>query len=300
MPDDGVDWIAAQKDLLTAGDIEAVARTAVSIGATHLKITGGEPTVRKDIIEIVERLHRIDGVHDLSFTTNGLLLDRLADDLKRAGVDRLTLSCDSLRPDRYEMITHGGKLEQFWTGVEAAQRAEFHKLKLNVVLMSGINDHEVVDFARLAKDFPWTIRFIEYMPLGDSVLTEVTPNRPIVDNRIIKERIVEELGPLVPVHPGTEVGVGPADVYTYPDAKGRVGFISAMSRPFCETCNRLRLTAIGELRSCLFDGGEVNLLPSLRPKPNLSELISLFEACVVMKPEEHSFRGNRAMSQIGG
>lgn len=300
MPDDGVDWMAAQKDLLTPDDIEAVARTAVSIGATHLKITGGEPTIRKDIIDIVQRLHRIDGVHDLSFTTNGLLLDRMAEDLQRAGVDRLTLSCDSLRPQRYEMITHGGKLAQFWAGVEAAQRAEFHKMKLNVVVMAGINDDEVVDFARLAKNFPWTIRFIEYMPLGVSVLTELSPNGPIVDNQIIKERIADELGPLAPVHPGTEVGVGPAEVYTFPNAKGRVGFISAMSRPFCETCNRLRLTAIGELRSCLFDGGEVNLLPALRPKTNRSELISLFEACVVMKPDEHSFRGNRAMSQIGG
>jgi len=300
MPDDGVDWMAAQDDLLSVDDIEAVARSAASFGVDHLKITGGEPTIRRDIVELTERLGRIEGIRDLSLTTNGMFLDRLAEPLKRAGVHRLTLSCDSLQAERFGMITHGGKLEQFWDGVEAAERANFHKIKLNVVVMSGVNDDEVVEFARIAKERPWTIRFIEYMPLGESVLTAVNPDGVIVDNAIVKQRIVDAFGPLTQVEPGTEMGVGPAEVYTFAGSKGRVGFISAMSRPFCETCNRLRLTAVGELRSCLFDGGEVNLLPALRPDVDCARLVSLFEECVIMKPEEHSFRGNRAMSQIGG
>jgi len=301
MPDDGVDWMAAQNDLLQPADIEAVARAAVSIGATSLKITGGEPTIRKDILDIAHRLNAIPGVDDLSFTTNGLLLDSLARPLREAGVDRVTLSCDSLRPDRYKEITHGGKIEQFWRGVEACERAGFHKIKLNVVVMAGMNDDEVVDFAALVKDKPWTIRFIEYMPLGDSVLTHAPdPDAAIVDNAQLMARIEDRFGKLLPVSPGHEAGVGPAHVYTYEGAAGRVGFISAMSKPFCESCNRLRLTALGELRSCLFDGGEVDLMPALRPKPNVNELISRFEECVVLKPDTHSQRGNRAMSQIGG
>ena len=277
MPDEGVDWMAPQSDLLSADDIEAVARAAASVGVDHLKLTGGEPTIRKDIVEITERLGRINGIRDLSLTTNGMFLDRLAEPLQRAGVHRLTLSCDSLLEDRFRMITHGGKIEQFWRGVDAAEAAKFHKIKLNVVVMAGVNDDEVVEFARLAKDRPWTVRFIEYMPLGDSVLSAKNPDGVIIDNKVIRKRIAEEFGPLIEVLPGTEMGVGPAEVYSFEGAKGRLGFISAMSQPFCEKCNRLRLTSVGELRSCLFDGGEVNLLPALRPRADESALVSLFE-----------------------
>ncbi len=301
MPDDGVDWLTSnKKDLLSADDIEAVARTAASIGTTHLKLTGGEPTIRPDIIEIVSRLNNIQGITDLSLTTNAIFLDKLAVPLQAAGVHRLTLSCDSLKTDRFAQITHGGKLAEFWRGVEAAEKANFHKIKLNVVVMAGVNDDEVVDFAKLALDRAWTIRFIEFMPLGESVLADLNPDHIILDNNIIKQRISAELGELTPVNPGTEMGIGPAQVYTFPNAAGRIGFISAMSKPFCETCNRLRLTSLGELRSCLFDGGEVDLIPALHPKPDQNQLIQLFEKCVIMKPEEHAFRGNRAMSQIGG
>lgn len=299
MPDEGVSWMAPQKDLLTADDIEAVVSAAVRIGIRHVKLTGGEPTIRPDIIEICQRLARL-GIGDLSLTTNGLMLDRLAQPLRLAGVDRLTVSCDSLQADRYNTITHGGDLEHFWRGVHAAHEAGFTRLKVNVVVMRGINDDEVADFALLATKYPWSIRFIEYMPLGDSVLTGIDPTQATVGNEEIKARIAERVGPLSSVERHREVGVGPAMVYTFPGAVGRVGFISAMSQPFCESCNRLRLTAIGELRSCLFDGGEVSLMPALRPKPDVDRIIRLFDECVVMRPEVHSNRGNRAMSQIGG
>ncbi len=300
MPEDGVGWMGSQKDLLTVDDIEAVARSAASLGVTHLKLTGGEPTLRKDIIEIIERLHAIPGIQDISLTTNAFFLDRLAKPLKMAGIDRITLSCDSLVPDRFKQITRGGDIAKFWTGVEAAEKANFSRIKMNVVLMKGFNDDEIVEFARIAHDRPWTVRFIEYMPLGESALTGIDPDDTIVENKHVMQTIEDEFGQMKPVKPGTEMGMGPALVYKFPGAAGRVGFISAMSQPFCESCNRLRLTAVGELRSCLFDGGEVNMLPALRPTPDMDRLNAMFQECVVQKPETHSGRGNRAMSQIGG
>lgn len=299
MPDEGVAWMAPQKDLLTADDIEAVVAAAVRIGIRHVKLTGGEPTIRPDIIDIAQRLTRL-GIGDLSLTTNALLLDRLAKPLRLAGVDRLTVSCDSLKPERYKAITHGGDIEQFWRGVHAAHEVGFTRLKVNVVVMRGVNEDEVADFALLATQYPWSIRFIEYMPLGDSVLTGVDPAQPTIGNEEIKARIADRVGPLTSVERHREVGVGPAMVYTFPGAIGRVGFISAMSQPFCESCNRLRLTAVGELRSCLFDGGEVSVMPALRPTPDVDRIVRLFADCVAMRPEVHSTRGNRPMSQIGG
>ena len=165
--------------------------------------------------------------------------------------------------------------------------------------MGGLNDDEVVDFARLTLDKPWTVRFIEYMPLGDSSLGD-DADAYIVDNERIAQTIEHAMGRLTPVSRETEPGVGPANVFYLPDAAGRVGFISAMSRPFCETCNRLRLTAMGQLRACLFDGGEVDIMPALRPCPNVPRLVELMRECVAQKPEVHSDHGNRAMSQIGG
>lgn len=300
MPHNGVEFFQ-KADLLQPADFEAVARVAMGFGVRHLKITGGEPTVRPDVVEIAERLSAL-GPDDLSLTTNGMQLVRLAEPLRRAGVDRLTLSLDTLRADRFEQITGGGRLDVFQRGLAAAEAAGFDRLKINVVVIRGINDDEVAELAALSLDRPWTIRFIEYMPLGDSRLTApgVDPDEMTVDNETVKSRIAERLGALEPVERASESGVGPATVFRLAGAQGRLGFISAMSRPFCETCNRLRLTAKGELRSCLFDGGEVSVLDALRPHPDPARLLECFERCVVLKPEVHSSRGNRAMSQLGG
>jgi len=193
-----------------------------------------------------------------------------------------------------------GGLAQLRRGVDAALEAGFGRgLKFNVVVIGGVNDDEVADFARLTLAKAWTVRFIEYMPLGDSTLTD-DAGHYTVDNENIRRRIADELGALEPVDRGSEAGVGPANVFRLAGAAGRVGFISAMSKPFCETCNRLRLTATGELRSCLFDGGEVDVLPALRPTPDSTKIVDLMRRCVAMKPEVHSARGNRAMSQMGG
>ena len=189
--------------------------------------------------------------------------------------------------------------DRLQAGLDAACRAGFTKLKINVVVMGGINDDEVADFARLTLREDWTVRFIEYMPLGESVLVD-DAEAYLIDNERVKQRIAEELGELHPVRRESEVGVGPANVFQLANARGRLGFISAMSQPFCETCNRLRLTANGDLRSCLFDGGEVNVLPALMPRPDTDAIIKLMRRCVAMKPTTHSNRGNRAMSQMGG
>lgn len=300
MPEGGMEF-SDKEELLQPRDFEAIARTAISLGITHLKLTGGEPTVRKDLPEIVARMKAL-GPEDLSLTTNGLQLVRMASVLRDAGVDRLTLSLDTVDADRYRMITGGGRLDLFWRGVDAALEAGYERLKFNIVVIKGVNDDEVDELAAMSIDRPWTIRFIEYMPLGDSQLTMpgVDPNDAIVDNEVVKQRIAARFGGLETVERKKEVGVGPANVFRIPGAQGRLGFISAMSKPFCETCNRLRLTATGELRSCLFDGGEVSMLPALRPVANEAALRDAFERCVVLKPEVHSFRGNRAMSQLGG
>ncbi len=315
MPAEGVTF-EDQRDLLAAADFLAVARAARSIGVEHFKVTGGEPTVRGDVVEIVAGLAALKP-RDLSLTTNGLLLEKLAKPLRDAGLDRLTLSWDSMKAQRFERITRGDKAAidddsqekrceaasglyaKFQRGLEAARRAGFERLKINVVVIGGINDDEVADFARLTLAYPWTIRFIEYMPLGESVLMEDAPGY-LVDNAIVKRRIEDELGPLSAVERESEVGVGPANVFALEGARGRIGFISAMSKPFCETCNRLRLTATGELRSCLFDGGEVSVLPALRPTVDAVGIIDMMRRCVAMKPEVHSRRGNRAMSRMGG
>ena len=304
MPEDGVTFYD-RKDLLTAEQIVAIASAARSNGVSHFKVTGGEPTVRDDLVRIIEGIKSLDP-DDLSMTTNGVLLPKLAVPLRQAGLDRLTISWDSMRPGVFDRLTggRGYSLENLRRGIEAAGHAGFTRLKFNVVVIGGINDSEVADFARLTLDRPWTVRFIEYMPLGDSRLLANgldAANLYTVDNALVVRRIERELGPLTPVDRGDEPGVGPADVFTLPGAVGRVGFISAMSRPFCETCNRLRLTATGALRACLFDGGEVDTLGVLNdPTHDTERIVELMARCVAEKPDTHSGRGNRAMSQLGG
>ena len=305
MPEDGVSFYD-RKDLLSIDQIIAAAAAARSIGVNHFKVTGGEPTVRGDLVPIIDRLKALD-TDDLSMTTNGVLLPGLAADLRRAGLDRLTISWDSMRPDVFSQIT-GGRyiLDDLQRGIDAAISAGYTRLKINVVVIGGINEQEVADFARLTLDRPWTVRFIEYMPLGESTLLANgmdTAKLFTVDNARVVARIERELGVLTPVKRSGEPGVGPADIYALPGAIGRVGFISAMSKPFCETCNRLRLTATGQLRACLFDGGEVDALPalqSLMPGDDPQPIIDLMAKCVAQKPNTHSGRGNRAMSQLGG
>jgi cyclic pyranopterin phosphate synthase len=249
-------------------------------------------------------------------TTNGQLLEDMAVSLRDAGLHRLTVSIDSLKPDRFKRITRTGDLTTVMRGLDRAEQAGFDSLKINCVTMRGVNDDELADFARLTLTRRLTVRFIEYMPLGESALMESegpaggcdSQNRgadSLVSQTEAREMIESVLGPLEPIDRDSEAGVGPATVWRLKHGKprGRIGFISAMSAPFCSTCNRLRLTADGLLRSCLFEGGEVDIKPILRAAAatNRAELLGqAMTDCVRLKPEVHSRHGNQQMSRIGG
>lgn len=345
MPADGVKWLP-KDELLSFEEIAEIARAAINVhGIRRFKLTGGEPTVRHNLVDLVRMMRRLEGVEDLSLTTNGFALADLASPLREAGLDRVTISLDSLHNDRFTRITRTGDLAAVLRGIERAIEVGFRSVKINCVTMRGTNDDELANFARLALRWPVTVRFIEYMPLGDSALLEA--GNPFIESRNLSGEVVyetknasqrvaddemgptggcgaqvrgdvfvsegftrsaieAELGPLIPVSRELEAGVGPAVPFQFanhPAAPGRIGFISAMSAPFCSTCNRLRLTATGVLRSCLFEGGEVDLKPILRSDQNVDRTRALAHAmseCVRLKPEVHSVRGNEQMSRLGG
>jgi GTP 3',8-cyclase len=317
MPEEGVEWLP-KSHVLTFEEIVSIVRASAAAGITHFKLTGGEPTARRDLPVLVSMLRHIPGVQDLSLTTNGILLAPLLEKLKSAGLNRITISLDSLKPDRFSAITRGGDFRRVWTALHKALELGFDKLKLNVVVMKGLNEDELAAFAALTQRLPITVRFIEFMPLGRSGLTD-DPASAMITEHQIRHAIESAHGPLQPVRRESEPGVGPAKVWTLPNAVGRLGFISAMSHPFCDSCNRLRLTPDGLLRSCLFDGGEVDLKPILRgqnpesssqktedldPAGNLegvqARLLKAFASCVTLKPDTHSHHGNKAMNRIGG
>ncbi|HKQ46947.1 MAG TPA: GTP 3',8-cyclase MoaA [Phycisphaerae bacterium] len=298
MPEDNLDWVP-RDTLLTFEEIVEVVRAAVGHGITAFKLTGGEPLVRHDLPRLVAMLRAEPGVTDLSMTTNGALLDQYAGSLKRAGLDRLTVSLDTLDREKFRAITRGADIEAVWRGINSAVAAGFKHPKINCVAMRGINDDEFADFAMLTRETDLTVRFIEYMPLGRTALGGEYEAR-FIGEQNIRDRITQWCGSLEPA--SKDSGFGPANVWRLRGALGRIGFISAMSKPFCATCNRLRLTAEGQLRSCLFDGGEEELRPILRSDRRLAprELQHAFLRCVAFKPEVHSYWGNRQMSQIGG
>jgi cyclic pyranopterin phosphate synthase len=326
MPEEGVRWLP-KEDILSFEEIADVVRAAIDVhGIRRFKLTGGEPTLRHGIVDLVRMLRRIEGVEDLSLTTNGFLLEDLAGPLKESGLDRVTVSIDSLRPERFKRITRTGDLATVLRGLDRAEAVGLESLKVNCVTMRGTNDDELVDFARLSLDRKLTVRFIEYMPLGDAALlrptsrnvdaSEIGPaggcgaqdrgENALIPESEVREMIEGALGPLIAVDRASEAGVGPANVYVLSKGihKGRIGFISAMSAPFCSTCNRLRLTANGVLRSCLFEGGEVDIRPTLRSgRPSRERQLAVAQAmtdCVRLKPEVHSQHGNEQMSRLGG
>jgi cyclic pyranopterin phosphate synthase len=329
MPEDGVRWLPREQ-ILSFEEIRDLVKAAVEVhGIRRFKLTGGEPTVRHNLVELVSMLRRVNGVEDLSLTTNGMRLTDLAGPLREAGLDRVTVSIDSLQPDRFKQITRTGDLATVIAGLDRCEAVGFDSLKINCVTMRGTNDDEVAAFARLSLSRRLTVRFIEYMPLGDAALMHVTGGGPraideselgpaggcgaqergadsLLTEAETRARIESELGPLVPVDREIEAGVGPAKVFRLArgNPRGRVGFISAMSEPFCSTCNRLRLTADGILRSCLFEGGEVDVRPVLRgtsdPAARLGQLGHSMAECVRLKPDVHSKHGNQQMSRIGG
>jgi cyclic pyranopterin phosphate synthase len=298
MPAEGLTWVA-REELLTADEIERLVRLFVGLGVREVKLTGGEPTVRHDLVEIVARIRAIDHGLDLSLTTNGLLLERLALPLRDAGLDRLNVSCDSLIRHRFAEMTRRDALDRVQAGLAAAQAAGFAPIKLNCVVISGTNDDEVADFARLARTSGYGVRFIEYMPLDADHAWE---RAKVVPSSVVRDTINASYA-LVPVQRSAE----PASTFTFEDgAPGSIGFISSVSEPFCDSCNRIRLTADGQLRVCLFALDETDLRGPLRHGVPDEDLETLVGQAVWAKWAGHRINHPdfvqpvRTMSSIGG
>ena len=282
-------------DILSYEEIERVTRAAAEMGVSHVRLTGGEPLVRPYLSNLIELLTAVPGIDDISLTTNGTLLEAQAEKLRNAGLRRINVSLDSLRPERFAKITGGDKLEDVLGGIEAAHRVGLSPVKINMVVMPGVNDDEVVDFALRAKDDGWNVRFIEYMPFGG------TNGHLTLTVAEIKERIELALGELWPCCLN---GAGPANYFSFGAGLGTIGFIRPVSHRFCGHCNRLRLTADGKLRPCLLADLEIDIKSALRDGAGIPELKELLGQAVMAKPERHyleeSAVGGRQMRQIGG
>ncbi len=289
-------------EILTYEEILRIAELAVARGITKVRITGGEPLVRKDAVQLIHQLSRLRCIEDLSMTTNGILLAEFAPALTHAGLKRVNISMDSLSPERYRQITRGGELSRVWAGMEAARAAGISPIKINVVAIAGFNDMEIVDFARLTIPEPLQVRFIEFMPIG--FFSEWRPQQFLPSDEI--KRRIEAFRPLVPARLNKNGHDGPARLFKFPGAAGEIGFISPISDHFCLSCNRLRLTADGKLKTCLFSDEEIDLKSLLRSGCRDEELgKKLFEA-ISSKPLRSGFTGSgikrcqRPMAKIGG
>ncbi|MDD5370644.1 MAG: GTP 3',8-cyclase MoaA [Anaerolineaceae bacterium] len=270
------------------------------LGFDKMRLTGGEPTVRAHIVDLVRGISATPGVRSLSMTTNGVLLGRLAAPLAQAGLQRVNVSLDTLDAERFRRVTRWGKLNQVWEGILAAENAGLTPVKLNTVVMRGYNEADVVDMARLSLDHPWQVRFIEMMPFAGATEFQLTQ---VVKAQEMKERIEQVFGPLEPVNNG-ELD-GEAQVYRLPGACGEVGFISSVTAPFCAACTRARLTADGRLRLCLLRDMEVDLLKPMREGASEEDLRQIILGGIWSKPWGHGlaegdFATNRTMSEIGG
>ena len=302
MPPEGLRLIP-HPEILTFEEIARVATLAARRGARKVRLTGGEPLVRKDITSLVEKLSRVPGVADLPMTTNGVLLADFAADLNRAGLSRITVSLDTLQPDRFERITRRAELPRVLAGIEAALREGLVPLKINVVPERGRNDDEFLDFVALARERDIEVRFIERMPIGGVCADPdcASPGGDHIPSAEIRAAIENETGPLEPIECGERSN--PARVFALPGGRGRIGFISALSEPFCRWCGRMRLTADGRLRPCLARDEELDIKTPMRAGADDDALLKFYDRAVRMKPvqDEPEFdRSGRGMSQIGG
>jgi cyclic pyranopterin phosphate synthase len=298
MPPGGVPKLT-HTDVLRYEEILRLARIAVDMGISKIRITGGEPLLRKDILYLCEKIASIPGVKSLSMTTNGVLLSRFAKDLLNAGLQRINISLDTLEPEKFAAITRHDYFHEVWQSILTAHEVGLSPIKLNAVVMQGVNDDEIEDLARLTFQYPFHVRFIEFMPF----LADEHSNRFLSSDEILER--LKRMGPLVPTKiPDSN---GPASHYRFAEAKGMIGIISPISHHFCPTCNRLRLTSDGKLRTCLFATEETDLKPMLRNGSLDSDIANVIRNAIEHKPEKHAldsavFRKciNRSMSSIGG
>ncbi|HCC69076.1 MAG TPA: GTP 3',8-cyclase MoaA [Nitrospiraceae bacterium] len=298
MPSEGVRPIE-HREILSYEEILRIIRIATKLGVRKVRITGGEPLARKNVAYLISSLSAIDGIIDISLTTNGVLLSKYADEIARAGLSRVNVSLDSLMPERYTEITRSGSVDIVIRGIEAAERAGLMPVKINMVPIRGFNDDEIEEFARITLKTPYHVRFIEFMPIGAK---DIWSHEKYIPTDEIKS-IVEKIGHLTPVKLRKS---GPARYFRFNDALGVIGFISALSHHFCGDCNRLRLTADGKLRPCLFSETEIDLKTPLRNSASDGEIERLLRLSVEIKPEGHSKLHalgpdyQRPMSKIGG
>jgi len=278
------------EEMLAPVEIERLVGIAVSLGISRVKLTGGEPLLRPDVEKIVETLSGIPGVEDLSMTTNGTLLARSAESLRRKGLSRVTVSIDTLNEERFRQITSGGRIEDVLKGLEKALDT-FEGVKVNLLALRGINDDEWEAFRDLAEKHDIEVRFIEYMPHARRIEEW---KRYFVPIKRVKERlgITEDLTP--------QEGYGPAEVFPLPGGRGKVGFIAPVSAPFCSECDRMRLTCWGSLVPCLVEGGEVSLVRFLRPGPMEEFLVRAFREAAELKPLRHHLYRHIRMDEVGG
>jgi len=306
MPEGADLQYALKEHWLTHDEILRLLREVfIPVGFTRFRLTGGEPLLRPGIVELVKAIASLPQTQDLAMTTNGFLLAELAQPLHKAGLRRINISLDSLNAETFKTIIGGrgkSRWQDVWAGIQAAHKVGFSPLKLNVVVIPGINDHEVLDLAALSIERDWHIRFIEFMPIGNDALFD---NKGWIDSETIRSQITQRWG----LESGHVTGNGPADVFQIPGAKGTLGFISQMSECFCDRCNRMRLSADGMLRPCLLnESGQIDLRSDLRAGVPLSQLRDRVAALRQEKPDinfkmrESGVTGaySRTMSQIGG
>ncbi|NLV22782.1 MAG: GTP 3',8-cyclase MoaA [Syntrophomonadaceae bacterium] len=299
MPETGISYVG-HNDILSLEEIAHLVRVGASIGIRKVRLTGGEPLVRRNISQLVHYINDIKEIDDIAITTNGILFAPLAEELKAAGLKRVNFSLDSMVAEKYRFITRSGDLSAVLNSIEKALALELHPIKINTVVIKGFNDNEIMDFAELACKYPLHIRFIEFMPIGDLLFWR---RDRLMTSQEIKQRIEQEY---VLEESFKIEGSGPANYYKIGGGMGSVGFISPMSNHFCGRCNRIRMTAEGKLRACLYEQGETDLKPALRRSTDDEELKQLFMQTIFSKPKRHHMQSgwgednHRMMYQIGG
>jgi GTP 3',8-cyclase len=280
-------------------EISRVVQAAATIGVSKIRLTGGEPLVRLHLDHLVNMLVGIPGIEEVSMTTNGTLLAKYAAELKTAGLKRVNVSLDSLKPDRFAYITGGDKLKDVLQGIEVANNVGLVPVKINMVVLKDINDDEILDFARKTITDSWNVRYIEYMPFAGAKMQ----GNDLVSSQEIISIIRKQFSELEPHHPS--IGNGPAKYYKLPDSNGTLGFIGAVTECFCADCNRFRLTSDGKLRPCLLDDDEIDIREPLRHGATIKELAEIIQSAASVKREQHYLSGGdmptaRSMRQIGG
>jgi cyclic pyranopterin phosphate synthase len=301
MPLRGLSFVPTP-ETLTAAEIETVARAATGIGFHKFRLTGGEPTLRPDIVEIAARMAKVPGVSDLAMTTNGILLPRLARPLRAAGLRRLNIHVDTLHPERLKKTMRFASLEEMEAGIAAAEEAGLLPIKINCTVTRDYNDADVVELARRARDDGWHVRFIELMPLGGGETAHIALSQ-FVPSAETQGRIEAELGPLEPLP--SESPADEARNFRFPNGRGVVGFISPVSQPYCGACNRMRLTADGKFHLCLLNDDELDVKQLLRSGAGASEVEEVLRRAVALKPTGHRLdegvsTRTRSMFQLGG